>query len=460
MKAKNLISMILLAMMVSFTMVETSCTKEEVYDITVNTKDGDPGSKGDQGYGVSFFKDDIAQTKSWFIDKNNDGKFNGTDSVFSVELKDGTLAEKNSYGCIDFFNTQGTNKIFVGTICNGTNGTNGSNGKNGYSNIFGSRDMYNATGDTIIGVYFDVYWDMDSIGTPGYAVLSSKDLFLKTIPMFNRKGDKGDVGNIIIPEVKYTTDSIIYEFFLNNSLFKRYSFLRINGANGINGINGTNGKDGKDGVNGIAPKCRTREYSFGTYYLWYIDINGNDKYDDGEQKVSPETLISNGKDNTGGKAFICLTFAENFAGQSSTAKYESNGWIFEGSSVTDGGVYFSQAGSLTTPVLRDNADLLSLRFKYGSATTRDMRVIAIIKGGAEKVINSLHMPKIDGFDFSNIDTYKTFTFFANLNNIEFVDVIRIRIEFSEKQEEKSLKCTNNDAHVREFVSDFNDRNVH
>ncbi len=120
-----------------------------------------------------------------------------------------------------------------------------------------------------------------------------------------------------------------------------------------------------------------------------------------------------------------------------------------------GSIFMVGAGQITTPIFRDNLDLLSLTFRYGSSTNRDVKVIAIMKDNSEKIIGQFHLTGISGFVVNDYSNYKTFEYFADLSAIEFSGIKRLRIEVSSSL----LKCSAPDFLIREIILDLNDRNV-
>ena len=213
--------------------------------------------------------------------------------------------------------------------------------------------------------------------------------------------------------------------------------------------------------NGLTPSIETILYNnpcgcggaAGTMYIWYFDINKNGSRDENEEAVS-KAIICNGKDGNSAQLFIPLTLAWDFAGQSSNAVYIANGWKFNGSGVSDGNIYMEGAGKLTTPLFRDNVDLLSLTFHYGSSTSRDVKVIAIMSDYSERIIDEFHSDAISGFKVNDYSQYKMYQYYADLDDIEFKNIKSIRIEASNK-----LKCTAPDFLIREIIVDLNDKNV-
>ena len=334
----------------------------------------------------------------------------------------------------------------------GKKGADGKNGNDGYSPVMSVKEI--KQGDKVIGNESSFYLDTNRDG-----IVSLGEPYLGGFVVFNgvdgTNGQNGQDGKTPCITFSVVDSVLTVTSTLDGTVVSTVKFnLPKDGKNGVDGINGTNGS------NGLTPSLKTIPYTSpcgcggasGIVYIWYFDINGNGIFDAGEPNA--KSIICNGKDGSPSKQFIPLTLSWDFAGQSTNASYVANGWIFDGSGISDGNVYMTGAGKLTTPVFRDNVDLLSLTFLYGSATSRMIKVIAIMDDFSEEVIDEFTMDAIFKFKINDYSKYKTFQYYADLDNLQFKNVKRIRIEASTK-----LKCVPEDFVIRQLTVDLNDRNV-
>lgn len=312
----------------------------------------------------------------------------------------------------------------------------GKDGSNGHSDVFGSRPMMNGT--NVIGNYLDIYWDMDSIGTPGYGVLSEKDVWKYTVP----------ISNGITPDFKVSSEKfaggMIYHIYVNGSL---------NSTDTIH--------NGNTGATGDHPTLKEIHYSNGIVYQWFV---GNEKVSndffpyavdgknghDGKDGVNGTdgTNGENGKDGTNGQdgkdgavgtSLPCLTQPFNFQGVNQN--YFTNTGIVVGGfiySEVDGALYCgSNGGSIILPPTTENNKLIYFSFKYGTKKSFKITVKVIHYDTSEELISSFGFAGNSNFQRNVFSTYGKFEYKADISNIRFANVKNIKIEVTKNS---LLKC--------------------
>jgi hypothetical protein len=316
------------------------------------------------------------------------------DDKFIIEEKSLTVVQKGD--CYDILQMDGTQQKVVATVCNGKDGQNGQDGRPG------------ADGKTVMVNYNIVE---SSECSSGYSLVFTSSL----------EGTPISTASICVP------------------------------------ADGKPGQPGQTGASGLTPSLKTTETPLGVVYLWYLDINSNKVYDEGDTKIS-ENLITYGKDGDIASALVCLTLEYDF--ETSSINYPSRtGFILDKFilSESEGALYLPEScGFVKFPPFSDNMDLLSLRFNYGSKGAWDFVVKAVYKDNSEEVIGTVHLSGNPDFCKYCYYTYSQFEYYADLENIQFKDIKIVKI----KAKKDPAKCAPEDLFIDQVVICLRDRNVH
>jgi hypothetical protein len=422
--------------------------------------DGTNGTNGKNGYSVSMFNDAIANMTVYYWDRydrgGTKGVYDSADTIIYRQNNSGVKVIQNIDGSYNIINISGTTETITGTI---------TNGKDAHSPIFGTKDVYDTSGK-IIGFSILTYWDMDNSGEKGYGILSDKDILKFISPAITNgkdglNGTNGKDGSngvdgkspVFSADIQIVGNNIVYTMTLNGVVKQVSVPIPQDGKDGVDGTNGSNGTDGSNGANGsngqvgLTPSVIVTVTSQSTNYLWYADFNNNNICDEGE-RISYYIVPINSTE-----PIVALTLAWDFIG--SSASYISNGFVICGNAGFSDGLVYLRNGSITTPIFRNNLDLLSLTFKYASSSSRSVRIIAIMNDNSEEIIGTFTMPGIVGFNnINDYSKYKSYEYYALLDNIQFKNVKRIKIDASSE-----LKCAPSDFLIKEIIADFKDNNV-
>lgn len=399
--------------------------------------------------------------------------YHGTDGMNGINGSNGQNGKDgDTYGIettFDYSNPSGVLITFTHTIngvffsktstfiSHGTNETNGANGANGADaiNLYPeSVKLYDSKGEQI-GFILNVWRDTD--GIPGISF-----------------GDKLSVSETIwfvglkVSEKTYVGYTITTYSYLNNGVWETTDVRTTDGADGIDGVDGSDGSDGVDGADGsdglngadghinvFLEKDTVMLYNgvprdYLEIQTW-LDLNDDLVYSSGD-KYQKSFFIRQGDGLEG--SFITVTRVFEFEDMDE-GEMVRKGWLFTGNFYVGNDAIYSLAGATAqTQELRDDADLLSLRFRYGSQSSYLVLVQAVHDDGTISIIDTLEVNANTSFNWQNPSTYLWYNYHADLTNIKHTDLKRIKWSV---ENSSSKKCTNNDLVIDEVVIVISDR---